>query len=127
MTQDILSSALNNIMNAKKAGKKSCEINYSNKILISVLEIMKKNEYIESYKLKGDKFSSILVDIGKLNECKSIKPRFYVSINNMDKYIRRFLPAKDFGIIIISTSNGLMTHKDAAENNVGGSLIAYCF
>jgi len=45
----------------------------------------------------------------------------------MEQYIKRFLPARDIGILIISTSKGLMTHKEAMEKGAGGSLIAYCF
>ena len=126
MVQDILSSALNNIMNAKKARKDSCEIRYINNLLISVLEIMKKNDYI-SYKIEEGKFKIARVEFGKLNECRAIKPRFYVKTGNMTKYIRRFLPAKDFGLLLISTDKGLITHKEAAGKNIGGSLVAYCF
>jgi small subunit ribosomal protein S8 len=112
-------------MMAKNAGKKSFEM-YSSKFLIKVLEIMKNNKYID-YKLKEDKFQKVVIEIKLLNECSSIRPRFYVKKDELDRYIRRFLPSRGFGVIIISTSKGLMTHDEALEKGIGGSLIAYCF
>ena len=59
--------------------------------------------------------------------CKAIKPRYMVSVSEIEKYEKRYLPAKNFGIIIISTSQGLMTHQTAIDKNIGGSLIAYIY
>ena len=50
-----------------------------------------------------------------------------VTVPEIDKYIKRYLPSKDLGIIIISTSQGLMTHQTAIEKNIGGSLLAYFY
>jgi len=122
---DKLSDVLNQIMMAKIAGKNSCEVGAS-KFLIRVLEIMKKNNYID-YEIKQDKFQRIVIKLKSLNECKSIRPRFYVKKNKFDKYIKRFLPARGFGIIIVSTNEGLITHTDALEKGIGGCLVAYCF
>ena len=125
--KNLLINGLNNIMNAKRAGKKSCIVPAS-KFLISVLNILKKEEYIKEYKiLKEETFEKISIEFGKLNECRAITPRFNVTGKEIDKYVRRFLPARDFGIIIISSSKGLITHKEALEENIGGSLIAYCY
>ncbi len=123
MVQDILSHALNCIMNALRAKNESCTAQKT-KLLIGVLEIMKKNDYITEY---HEEHGRITIKMGKINECRSIKPRFYAGKREVDKYIRRFLPSRNFGIIIVSTSRGLMTHKEAIEKGVGGSLIAYCF
>ena len=122
---DTISDRLNQIMMAKNAGKKSFEM-YSSKFLVKILEIMKQNKYI-NYKTKEDKFPKVVIEIKSLNECRSIRPRFYVRNDELERYIRRFLPARGFGIIIISTSKGLMTHNEALEKGIGGSLIAYCF
>jgi len=122
---DTISDRLNQIMMAMNAGKKNFEM-YSSKFLVKVLEIMKKNGYID-YKLKDDKFQKVVIEIKLLNECRSIRPRFYVKKDELDRYIRRFLPSRGFGVIIISTSKGLMTHNEALEKGIGGSLIAYCF
>jgi small subunit ribosomal protein S8 len=122
---DTISDRLNQIMMAMNAGKKSFEM-HSSKFLIEILEIMKKNGYVD-YQIKNDKFQKVVIEIKSLNECRSIRPRFYVKKEELDRYIRRFLPSRGFGVIIISTSKGLMTHTEALEKGIGGSLIAYCF
>lgn len=122
MSQDIVADGLNQIMNAKRAGKEEILVR-TGKFLIDILEIMKKRKYID---FKEDK-NKIKVKIKELNECKAIKPRYNVKYKDLDKYIRRFLPARNLGIIIISTSKGLITQEDAEKNKIGGSLIAYVF
>lgn len=123
MSQDIISDALNQIMNAKRARKSSVIVKRNSKLLLGLLEIAKKHRYIESCKAKGNELEIKF----NLNECKAIKPRFTVGVKDMDKYVRRYLPARNFGIIIISTSSGLMTHDSASEKNIGGSLLAYFY
>ncbi len=124
MSQDIVADALNKIMNKKRSGKDSIDINYKSKMLVSVLALAKLKGYISNYRIVGDKLK---VDIGKLNKCSAIKPRFTVTVSEIEKYEKRYLPAKNFGILIISTSQGLITNKTAIEKNIGGSLIAYMY
>jgi small subunit ribosomal protein S8 len=124
MSQDIVSDALNKIMNAKKANKNVIVINRHSKFLISILAIAKMKGYVKSYKVEGN---VLTVETGNITGCKAIKPRFIVKVPEIEKYEKRYLPAKDLGIIIISTSQGLMTHQTAQEKNIGGSLIAYMY
>ena len=123
MSHDIVSDCLNMIMNAKKARKNQLEVNRYSKFLIKVLDIAKKSRYLD-YNIEENKLS---IKIKELNECRAIKPRFNATLDEIEKYMRRFLPARNFGIIIISTSKGLMTHKEAYDKNIGGSLIAYFY
>lgn len=123
MSHDIVSDVLNEIMNVKKAKKEFLVTTKSSKLLIKVLDIMKQYGYIE-YELTDEKLK---VDIKNLNQCGSIKPRFTVDVKNIDKYTRRYLPARNFGYVLISTSKGLMTQEEALNKNIGGSLIAYFY
>lgn len=123
MSQDIISDALNQIMNAKRARKKELAVKRYSNFLLNLLNLMKKQNFLD-YRING---RALEIEIKKLNECKAIKPRFNVSVGKIDKYMRRFLPSKDFGYIFISTSKGLMTHNEAVEKNLGGSLIAYAY
>jgi small subunit ribosomal protein S8 len=65
--------------------------------------------------------------LGKINNCGVIKPRFACSVDDMEKFEKRFLPAENFGIILISTSKGLMTLDEARKENIGGRLVAFCY
>jgi len=125
MSQDLISDALNQIMNMKKAGKNKVQINRTSKVLIKVLELMKNKEVID-FKIDS-KERKITIDIKNLDLCMAIKPRFNVKIVEIDKYMRRFLPARGVGTIIISTNKGMLTHEDAIKQNLGGSLIAYFY
>jgi len=123
MSQDILSDILNRIMNAKKAKKTNLVTTRFSKLLISVLDLMKQYNYID-YELAEGKLK---IAIKELSECKAIKPRYTVGKSKIEGYTRRFLPARNFGYVIISTSKGLMTQQEAQENKIGGSLIAYFY
>lgn len=123
MSQDIVSDILNGIMNAKRAGKSEILANRSSKLLIQVLKMMQQYGYLDYDLIDG----KLKITLKELNECRAIKPRYAVNIKNMEKYVRRFLPARNFGFVIISTSKGLMTHQEAKENKIGGSIIAYFY
>ncbi|MEK6854265.1 MAG: 30S ribosomal protein S8 [Nanoarchaeota archaeon] len=129
MLNDTLSNVLSVINNAEQRGMKQCSVKPSSKLITKVLEIMNSGLYIGSCKViedgKGDVVEISL--IGAINKCGSIKPRFSVKIGSYEKFERRFLPAKDFGMLIISTTKGIMTHTDAKARGIGGKLLAYCY
>lgn len=124
MSQDILADALNQIMNMKKAGKSHLTLKKYSNVLLSVLAIAKLKNHIKNYEVKDN---NLHIEIGKLNGCNAIKPRFVVKVNDIDKYVQRYLPAKTIGTLILSTSHGMMTHQTAQEKNIGGMLIAYIY
>ena len=124
MAQDVVSDALNKMMNAVKAGEMTVSFKRHSKLLLSVLAIAKLKGYVKSYKVDG---INLTVEILSLNGCKAIKPRFLIHNEDINKYVARYLPARHIGVIIISTPQGLMTHQTAQEKNLGGSLIAYIY
>ena len=128
-SNDILANALSKIDNCVKIKKNTCLISPSSKLIISILEIMKSNHYIGDFKeMKSGKGKVIKINlIGGLNKCGVIKPRFPVKVNDYEKFEQRFLPAKGFGFIIISTPKGIMTQEDAIKKNLGGKLVAYFY
>ena len=126
MSQDIVADALNMIKNAKKARKEIVKINRISNLLIEILKIMKQERAIKKYKINS-KEKCIEVVIGKMHECKAIKPRFSVDKNQIEKYRRRYLPARNMGTMIVSTNKGLMTHEEAQEEKIGGCLIAFFY
>jgi len=126
MSQDIISDALNVIRNANRAKKKSVKIKRVSNLLLEVVKIMKHKGAIENYKMEG-RDNSMEIIIKNLNECRAVKPRFTVKKEQVDKYIRRYLPARGIGTLIISTNKGLMSHEQAVEENIGGCLIAYFY
>jgi len=124
MSQDVVADGLNKMMNALNAGKNVVVLDHYSKLLISILAIAKLNNYVKSYRIENGKLT---IELDKLNGCCAIKPRFIVKTEDIDKYIKRYLPAKDIGVIVVSTSKGIITHQTAQENNIGGSLLAYLY
>jgi len=126
MSHDVVADGLNMIRNANKAKKENVKIMRISNALVEVLKIMKQEGAIKKYKIDA-KEKSLSLTIGDLNECKAIKPRFSCNKNQIEKYRRRYLPARNMGTMIISTNKGMMTHKEAQEEEIGGSLIAYFY
>ena len=128
MSNDLLSDSLVTIRNATLSSKTKCVIPAS-RLIGESLRLMREKGYVSNFELiddkRGGKFSVNLT--GQINSCGAIKPRFSVKMREMERYEARYLPAKDFGIIIVSTPNGVMTHKQAKEALTGGKLIAYIY
>ncbi len=129
MLNDTLATALSAILNREKIGNKECVIRPSSKMIKEVLKIMNDNNYIGSFEeIVTSKGNLLKVNLlGNINKCGAIKPRYSVKGNEYEKFEKRYLPAKDFGIICVSTSKGITTHTEAKKKNLGGRLIAYCY
>ena len=129
MLNDPLANALSNILNKENAKTKECLIKPSSRIIKEILNIMKDNYYIGEFKevedSKGNMLSINLLN--KINKCGVIKPRFSVKKGGYEKFEKRFLPAKGFGILIVSTPQGIMTNEEAKKKGIGGKLLAYCY
>ncbi len=126
MSQDIVADALNMIVNAKKAGKESVRINRISNLLIEILKIMRYKKAIKKYKIDS-KSKAVEVTLGDFIECRAVKPRFTVGKEEIEKYERRYLPARKIGTVIISTNKGLISHEEAREKGIGGVLISYFY
>ena len=128
MSNDLLSNTLVTIRNATLSNKNKCVVPAS-RLIGESLRLMREKGYVSDFELiediRGGKFNVDLT--GRINSCGAIKPRFSVKMRDMEKYEARFLPAKDFGIIIVSTPSGVMTHKQAKEALTGGKLVAYIY
>ena len=123
MSQDIVADGLNQIMNAKKARKNVVVLKKHSKILRKVLDLAKDAGYLK-YEINGNE---IKITINDINEIRAIKPRYTVSVSKINSYVRRYLPAKNYGFVIVSTSKGIMKHEEAEEQNIGGCLLAYMY
>jgi small subunit ribosomal protein S8 len=126
---DPLANVFSKMLNAEKVGKESIVTKPSSKFIARVLDIVKTHGYIRTYTIVTDgKGDMIKIDlIGHINKCGVIKPRMSYTLQEIEKFEKRFLPAEGFGMLIVSTSKGLMTHREAMEKKLGGRLIAYIY
>ena len=126
---DPLSNAMVSLKNYALTGKNDCVIEPASSLVKEVLKVMQLHGYIGSFDFIEDKKSGkFKVRLsGKINNCRSIRPRYYSTVEEYEKYERRYLPAREFGLLIVSTPQGVMSHKEAVSKNSGGSLLAYVY
>jgi len=129
MQFDPLNDALTKIFNAEQAGKYNVDLAPASKLLGSVLEIMQTSGYVGEIEKNDDgRGGKYIVQLrGAINECGVVKPRHSVRRQEFDKWEGRYLPAQDFGLLILTTNSGVMHHKEAKENRIGGKLLAYVY
>jgi small subunit ribosomal protein S8 len=128
MRHDILADALAAIKNAERVGKKECVVSASN-LVKGVLKILQAKGYIGPFEFIDDgKSGKFKIELkGKIIDCNAIKPRFSVKLDEFEKFEKRFLPARDVGLLVVSTPKGIVDHKKAKELKTGGKLLAYCY
>lgn len=126
---DPLADALSTIKNAEVIGKDSCIIRPASKLIGTVLKVMQDRGYVGEFEFVEDGKAGIykVELIGRINKCGAIKPRYSVGAADFERWEKQFLPAKNFGTLILTTSSGVISQYEARENNVGGQLLAYVY
>ena len=129
MLNDPLAAALSKILNAEKIGKKEVIVKPASKIIKNIFTIMNEHNYIGSFEEIEDGRGGLLKVnlLGNINKCGVVNPSFSVQWAEFEKWEKRYLPAKDFGIILVTTPLGIMTHNFAKDKKTGGKLLAYCY
>lgn len=125
---DIINDFLSHATNSVNVGKFEISFSPVNNLLINLLEKMKEKGYIIYYEVKGDSKKEVYVKFSDIfNKAGAIKPRFPVNYRELEKYEKRYLPARGFGYLIVSTSKGLKTNDECKKERIGGILIAYIY
>ncbi|MCX6665240.1 MAG: 30S ribosomal protein S8 [Euryarchaeota archaeon] len=129
MLNDPLADALSLIRNAEQKGKGDCTICPSSKLIGGVLSLLKEKGYIGSFEhVEDGKAGMFHVQlIGNINDCCVIKPRYPIKRDELEKWEARYLPAREFGLLIITTTSGVISNADAKQLGVGGKLLAYVY
>ncbi len=129
MLLDPLANALSKIQNHERARKREIVLAPASKLINEVLRIMQAEGFIGEFEFiddgKAGKFKVALQ--GKVNGCGVIKPQYSTKRDEYEKWEKRYLPAAGFGVLVVSTQQGVMTHKKAMELGLGGRLLAYTY
>ncbi|MBS7359638.1 MAG: 30S ribosomal protein S8 [Oscillospiraceae bacterium] len=126
---DSIADMLTRIRNANSAKHDTVQVPASN-IKKSIAQILVDEGYIKSFKVIEDGKQGIIEIALKYGPNKSqvitglrrvSKPglRIYSNCEDMPKV------QNGLGIVILSTSKGIMTDKEARKANVGGEVLAY--
>jgi small subunit ribosomal protein S8 len=128
MFMDRLAEAINIIKTHERMGREECVVD-STKLLKSVLQTLKKESYINDFEeFKEGKIMKIRIKLSnRINAMGVIKPRYAIKKDMIQKYETRYIPSKDFGILVMSTPKGLMTNREAREKMTGGRLVLYVY
>ncbi len=126
---DTLANGLITVVNNEMRNKRECTISPASKLLGRVLRIMQLNGYLGEFEFIDDgrsgKFKVQL--LGRINKCGAIRPRFSVRTDSFEEWEKKFLPSREVGLLVVSTSDGVLSHKEAGEKHVGGKLLAFIY
>ena len=90
---------------------------------------LQKHGYIGEFEYVDDhRAGKIVIELnGRLNKCGVISPRYDVSHNHIEDWIGRLLPSRQFGMIVLTTSAGIMDHEEARRKRVGGKVLGFFY
>jgi len=125
----VLNDALNAINNAEKTGKRQVLIRPSSKVIIKFLTVMQKHGYISDFEEVDDhRNGKIVIQLnGRINKTGVISPRYNVQLRDLEKWIVKLLPSRQFGCIILTTSAGIMDHEEARRKHVSGKILGFFY
>ncbi len=85
--------------------------------------------YIGEYEEVDDHRSGkIVIQLnGRLNKTGVISPRYNVQLRDMEKWVVKLLPSRQFGYIVLTTSSGIMDHEEARRKHVSGKIIGFFY
>ena len=126
---DPLASALSGVNNAESVGHLTHTVSPASNVIGSVLEVFYDRGYVDGFEFLDDgKSGRFEVELkGSINECGAVKPRYSAGADEFEKWEKRFLPARDYGALIVTTSHGVMSPYEAREQGLGGQVIAYVY
>lgn len=123
---------LNRIRNAQAVLHPTVEISFSN-LKYEIAKILEKEGFIEKVEKKGKKAKRVIeIGLKYTNPATGGQPVPIISgLRRISKPGQRiYTPTKKvkrvkegYGIMIISTSKGLMTGKEARKQKIGGEII----
>jgi small subunit ribosomal protein S8 len=126
---DTLANGLTTIINNEMRNRRECIISPASKLLGRVLRIIQLNGYIGEFEFVDDgrsgKFKVQL--LGRINKCGAVRPRYSVKIDGFEEWEKKILPSREVGTIVVSTSSGVLSHKEAKEKRLGGKLLAFVY
>lgn len=64
---------------------------------------------------------------GRLNKTGVISPRYNVQLRELEKWVVKLLPSRQFGYIVLTTSAGIMDHEEARRKHVAGKIIGFFY
>ncbi|AGY41209.1 SSU ribosomal protein S8p (S15Ae) [Mesoplasma florum W37] len=127
MTTDVIADMLTRIRNANQRMLKTVNIP-SSKMKLEIANILKEEGFISNFTVEGEVKKTITIELkyqGKQRVISGLKKiskpglRVYAPANEIPQVLN------GLGIAIVSTSQGIMTGKQARLSNIGGEVLAF--
>ncbi|CAB10850.1 40S ribosomal protein S22-A [Schizosaccharomyces pombe] len=127
--QSVLADCLNNIVNAERRGRRQVLIRPSSKVIVKFLTVMQKHGYIDEFtEIDDHRSGKIVIQLnGRINKCGVISPRFNVKLKDIEKWVNQLLPSRQVGVIVLTTSRGIMSHNEARAKDAGGKILGFFY
>lgn len=131
MSKDPIADLLTRIRNASRAGHKDVEL-FSSKKLVRVLEVLKAEGFIAAFlptvSDQGHPMVKIVLSyhedspvIREIKRLSSPGRRIYSKVEEIPVF------RSGLGTVIVSTSRGMMTDRQARKSGLGGELVCEVF
>ena len=124
-----VADAMSTLKNAADTGRAECIVQPAASLIGEMLRVMKEAGYIREYTLvvdgRGNQFKVTMS--GMINKCGAISPRYSVKLADMESWEQQYLPSKSIGMLMISTSKGVLSHHEARQLGIGGELLGYVY
>jgi len=126
---NVLANLFVTVYNNEMRRKDECIVLPSSKIGNEVLKTLQKDGYIGEFEhiddKRGGKFKIKL--LAKITKCGSISPRFKVKKTQFQRWEQQYLPSYAVGMLLVTTNQGVMSHHEAINKDLGGFLIGYIY
>lgn len=122
---DPISDMLTRIRNAQRANKASVSMP-SSKLKVAIVKVLKEEGYIEGFVVSAETKATLEIQlkyyagqpvIERIQRVSRPGLRVYKGSNDIP------LVMNGLGVVIVSTSKGVMTDRKARANGIGGELL----
>src|SRR5580698_8439410 len=120
-----LANLFTSLQNAELRRKKETIVIPASNLASEVMRVLQKKRYIGEFEFIDDGVTGKLRVqlLGRINKCGAVNPRYPIRAKDYTKWESRYLPAVGVGMLIISTPQGVLSHAEAQEKNIGGRLL----
>nr|ABK22278.1 unknown [Picea sitchensis]ABK22561.1 unknown [Picea sitchensis]ABK23973.1 unknown [Picea sitchensis]ABK24678.1 unknown [Picea sitchensis] len=129
MGMRILNEALRKMVNAEKRGFTKVQLQPMSLLMVNYLNVMKSRGYIKDFEVfEPHRVGRITVELeGRIKDCKALSYRQDIRAKDIESYKSRILPTRQWGYVVITTTNGVLDHEEAQRQNVGGRVLGYFY